>query len=140
LEILNSKAEEVSLKLQPLGQAKLPVAFFNAAEDAPEILRAFIKERIRSVQEFHRSALKEVIDGANNLLENYEKEPSLPSVFAARRFRRSGPVASIARSLFCASVLSGRLKDANSSARCHKIDRQFRLRIPIENGKVGGGV
>jgi len=67
------KLEEVQLKLYPLGLTKLPVAFFNAAEDAPEILRSFILSRIEAVREFHRNTLREIIGGAKALLLNYEK-------------------------------------------------------------------
>jgi hypothetical protein len=68
------KAEEVQLKLHPLGLTQLPLAFFNAADDAPEVLRSFVLARVSAVQEFHRKALTEIIDGANGLLANYEKE------------------------------------------------------------------
>lgn len=34
-------AEEVQLKLHPLGPSNLLVTFFNAAEDAPDRLRSF---------------------------------------------------------------------------------------------------
>jgi transcriptional regulator with XRE-family HTH domain len=77
------KAEEVRLKLHPLGLANLPLAFFNAAEDAPEVLRAFLIARIDAVREFHRKALIEIIDGANGLLENYEKEQAQEVMRAA---------------------------------------------------------
>ncbi len=68
------KAEEVQLKLHPLGLANLPIAFFNAAEDAPEVLRNFIAARIGVVRDAHRNALREIVNGANSLLANYEKE------------------------------------------------------------------
>ena len=68
------KAEEVQLKLHPLGLANLPIAFFNAAEDAPEVLRNFIAARIGVVCDAHRNALREIVNGANSLLANYEKE------------------------------------------------------------------
>lgn len=79
------KAEEVRLKLHPLGLTTLPLAFFNAAEDPPENLRSFIMERIRAVQEFHRSALREIIEGANSLLANYEKEQAREAMRGASR-------------------------------------------------------
>src|SRR5260370_11118905 len=79
------KAEEVRLKLHPLALINLPLAFFNAAEDAPEILRSFVMARIRAVQEFHRSALNEIIDGANSLLANYEKEQAREAMRGASR-------------------------------------------------------
>jgi transcriptional regulator with XRE-family HTH domain len=68
------KAEEVQLKLHPLGLTNLPIAFFNAAEDAPEVLRNFIAGRVNVVRDAHRTALREIIAGANSLLANYEKE------------------------------------------------------------------
>jgi transcriptional regulator with XRE-family HTH domain len=79
------KAEEVSLKLHPLGLTKLPLAFFNAADDAPDVLRSFIMSRISSVQNSHRYALKEIIEGANNLLANYEKEQAEETMREAAR-------------------------------------------------------
>jgi transcriptional regulator with XRE-family HTH domain len=79
------KAEEVRLKLHPIGLTNLPLAFFNAAEDAPENLRSFIMERIKAVQEFHRSTLREIIVGANSLLANYAKEQAREAMRAASR-------------------------------------------------------
>jgi transcriptional regulator with XRE-family HTH domain len=79
------KAEEIQLKLHPLGLANLPVAFFNAAEDPPEQLRAFIVKRIVAVHDSHRAALREIIDGAKNLLTNYEEEQSRETLLAAAR-------------------------------------------------------
>jgi hypothetical protein len=68
------KAEEVRLEVHPPGRTNLPLDFFNAAGDAQELLRSFVMARIRAVQEFHRAALDEIIEGANSLLANYEKE------------------------------------------------------------------
>jgi len=79
------KGEEVVLKLHPHGLADLPVAFFNAAEDAPEVLRSFIHSRIDAVREFHRNVLREIISGANALLVNYEKEQAREVMMAAGR-------------------------------------------------------
>jgi len=79
------KAEEVQLKLHPLGLTKVPIKFFNAAEDAPEVLRSFILERIEAVREFHRAALREIIGGANALLLNYEKNQAREVMEAAGR-------------------------------------------------------
>lgn len=77
------KAEEVQLKLHPLGLSNLPVRFFNAAEDAPDDLRSFILSRIEAVQEWQRKALREIIAGANALLENYEKAQAREVMMAA---------------------------------------------------------
>ncbi|CAE6887974.1 helix-turn-helix domain-containing protein [Paraburkholderia domus] len=79
------KAEEVQLKLHPLGLPNLPIQFFNAAEDAPEILRSFILSRIEAVRVSHRNALREIISGANALLLNYEKEQAREVMQAAAR-------------------------------------------------------
>ena len=79
------KAEEVKIKLYPLGLTNLPVIFFNAAEDAPEVLRSFIRSRIDAVREFHRKVLREIINGANALLVNYETEQAREVMMAAAR-------------------------------------------------------
>ncbi len=79
------KGEEVQLKLQPLGLQKLPIMFFNAADDAPEILQNFIRVRISAVQEAHRSGLREVIHGAKSMLENYEQDQAREAQAAAAR-------------------------------------------------------
>jgi transcriptional regulator with XRE-family HTH domain len=79
------KLEEVQLKLHPLGLPNLPVSFFNAAEDAPELLRSFVRERIEVVREFHRRTLREIIDGAKALLLNYEKAQAEEVMQAAGR-------------------------------------------------------
>jgi transcriptional regulator with XRE-family HTH domain len=79
------KAEEVQLKLYPLGLRNLPVAFFNAAEDAPDELRSFIRSRIDVIRESHRNVLREIITGANALLVNYEREQAREIMMAAAR-------------------------------------------------------
>lgn len=68
------KGEQVELRLHPLGFKSLPLAFFNAAEDEPRALRAFIHQRIDAVRDYHRQQLSEIIGGAKALLVNYEKE------------------------------------------------------------------
>jgi transcriptional regulator with XRE-family HTH domain len=79
------KTEEVQLKLHPLGMSGLPLAFFNAAEDPPEQLRAFIRGRIEAVREWQRAALREIIAGATALLENHEKAQAQEVMQAAAR-------------------------------------------------------
>ncbi len=79
------KAEEVQLKLHPLGLANLPVVFFNASEDAPDTLRSFIRDRVNAISDFHRQALREIVNGANALLENYETEQSREATRTAAR-------------------------------------------------------
>jgi hypothetical protein len=44
------KGEEVQLKLHPPGLVNLPVTFFNAAEDAPDELRFFIRSQIEVIR------------------------------------------------------------------------------------------
>lgn len=98
------KAEEIQLKLHPMGLGNLPTAFFNAAEDPPETLRAFILERVNSVRSHHCATLNEIVDGANSLLINYEKEQAREIMeTAARRLtiwldnNADGPVAATSR-------------------------------------------
>lgn len=79
------KAEEVELKLNPLGLRNLPVKFFNSAEDDPAVLRNFISGRIEVIREWQRKALREIIDGATALLENYEKAQAREVMIAAAR-------------------------------------------------------
>lgn len=79
------KGDEVQIKLQPMGLTSIPVTFFNAAEDEPSVLRAFLTSRIEAVREFHRQALREIIRGANALLANYEKEQSREVMRVAAR-------------------------------------------------------
>ncbi len=79
------KGEEVQLKLQPIGFDRLPVLFFNAAEDAPEQLQNFIRARITAVQEWERNGLREIIAGAKSMLENYEKDQAREAMAAAAR-------------------------------------------------------
>jgi transcriptional regulator with XRE-family HTH domain len=81
------KGEEVQLRLHPLGLSNLPVVFFNAAEDSPDVLRDFVRGRIEAIRESHRARLREIISGANALLINYEKEQAREvTAQASRRF------------------------------------------------------
>jgi transcriptional regulator with XRE-family HTH domain len=79
------KAEEVELKLHPLGLGGLPIQFFNAAEETPTILRTFLGLRIEAIQDEHRRELREIINGARALLLNYEKEQAQEVMRAAAR-------------------------------------------------------
>lgn len=79
------KGEEVQLKLQPLGLKDLPVLFFNSAEDAPDTLRAFIRDRIAAVRDYHRDSVRQIIAGAQALLANYEREQAAEIMRAAAR-------------------------------------------------------
>jgi transcriptional regulator with XRE-family HTH domain len=79
------KGEEVQLRLHPLGLTNMPVEFFNAAEDSPDILRNFVRGRIEAIRESHRASLREIISGANALLLNYEKEQAREVMAKAAR-------------------------------------------------------
>jgi hypothetical protein len=79
------KADEVRLKLHSLALANLPLTFFNAAEDDPKALRAFLKDRIAAVRDRHRATLREIVTGANALLTNYEKEQAHEAMREAAR-------------------------------------------------------
>jgi hypothetical protein len=63
----------------------VPVTFFNAAEDDPAEFRLFLLSRIETVRRHHREAMREIIDGANALLANYEKEQAQDVMRAAAR-------------------------------------------------------
>jgi hypothetical protein len=79
------KGEETQLRLQPLGLDRLPILFFNAAEDPPEVLRNFILARVAAAQEWQRNGLREIITGAKAMLENYEKDQTREAMSAASR-------------------------------------------------------
>lgn len=79
------KADEIYMKLQPQGLAGVPVTFFNAADDDPDELRSFLLSRIEAVRKVHRDAVIEIIDGANALLANYEKEQAQETTRVAAR-------------------------------------------------------
>ena len=73
----------MQLKLHPLGLSNLPVTFFNSAEDEPKLLRAFILDRIEAIRKWQSKALREIIDGAKALLENYERAQAREVMMAA---------------------------------------------------------
>ncbi len=79
------KGEEVQLALHRSGLPNLPVAFFNAAEDEPSVLRSFILGRIEAVRGWQRETLREIIQGATTLLANYEKDQAREIMQAAAR-------------------------------------------------------
>ncbi|PPQ35344.1 Helix-turn-helix domain-containing protein [Rhodoblastus acidophilus] len=79
------KGEEVELKLQPLGLKDLPTFFFNSAEDDPDTLRRFIRDRISAVREYHRNSVRQIIADAHALLANYEREQAAEIMRAAAR-------------------------------------------------------
>lgn len=79
------KGEEVQLALHRSGLPSLPMAFFNAAEDEPQLLRSFILGRIEAVRTWQRETLREIINGATTLLANYEKDQAREIMQAAAR-------------------------------------------------------
>jgi transcriptional regulator with XRE-family HTH domain len=68
------KHEQISMSLQPLGFEDLPVSFFNSHQDDPELLKSFLSDRISVVRKNFRNRLFEVINSANGLLLNQERE------------------------------------------------------------------
>lgn len=68
------KSDEVRLRLPSLRLSDENMLFFNAAEQEPEVLRAFLRARIAGVRAAHREALQQIVTDAKALLINYEKE------------------------------------------------------------------
>ena len=67
------KGDEVRLRLPSLHLSDDNMLFFNAAEEEPEALRAFLRARIAGMRAAHREALEQVVADANALLGNYKK-------------------------------------------------------------------
>lgn len=68
------KAEQISMNLKSNKLDDLSVSFFNSQEDSPDLLRSFLTERITHVRKAFRKHLFEIIQNANAMLLNYEKE------------------------------------------------------------------
>jgi transcriptional regulator with XRE-family HTH domain len=68
------KGDEVRIRLPSLRLNDDNMLFFNAAEQEPEVLRAFLRARIAAVRGEHREAVLQIVADANALLANYEKE------------------------------------------------------------------
>lgn len=68
------KGEQVSMNLQQLGLESLATHFFNAYEDDPDELRAFLKSRLENARVAFRTNLSAICESARLLLANVEKE------------------------------------------------------------------
>lgn len=68
------KGDQVEMRLEALNVPDVRVEFFNALEDKPERLRDFLLKLVRGLREIHCKNLKEAIDGANDLVKNFEGE------------------------------------------------------------------
>lgn len=68
------KADQIQMQLGRRGLEDMAIGFFNAREDTPEVLKQFLLGRIGALQKSYRSRLSGVIESAQTLLINYEKE------------------------------------------------------------------
>lgn len=68
------KQEQISMSLAPLGLSDLSVAFFDSRQDDPSLFQAFLSERLDNVRRNFGHQLREIINNANTLLQNYELE------------------------------------------------------------------
>ena len=69
----NLKSEQVEIRIGALNVPDISVGFYNALEDAPDRLSVFLLKLIAGLRRRHRGNLKQAIDGANYLVQNYEK-------------------------------------------------------------------
>ena len=67
------KREQVEMRLQQLGLATTPVAFFNVREESSSDLHDFVLGRIAVLRNSYRSRLGEIITGAHAVVANYQK-------------------------------------------------------------------
>ena len=79
------KGDQVRLMLHGLSLSRLPVLFFNAAEQDRNELQQFLLDQIADVRAHHREVLQEVVHGANAMLVNYAKEQSQEAIRLAAR-------------------------------------------------------
>ncbi len=71
------KGEQAANRLASLGTPSVPVEFFNAFDDDPERLRSFMLERVRKLRNRNADELKQIIEDARELVDNYEREQNL---------------------------------------------------------------
>jgi hypothetical protein len=83
------KGEQVALALQPLGTRDFAVDFFNAYQDDPDRLRAFLIDRVAAARDTFRARLREIIDSARALLLNHEEEQTQEVIKHAATMLRS---------------------------------------------------
>ena len=68
------KGDQVEMRLEALNVPDVDVTFFNAFEDEPERLSGFLLKLARDLRKRHCKNLKEAIDGAKDLVQNFERE------------------------------------------------------------------
>ncbi|MDR5812078.1 helix-turn-helix transcriptional regulator [Caballeronia sp. LZ033] len=68
------KGEQVATALEPLGLADLPVGFFNAREDAPDTLQAFVAAQLQRVRDDFAQRLEHATGNIHEVIRNRERE------------------------------------------------------------------
>ena len=68
------KGDQVEMRLEALNVPDVAVTFFNAFEDEPERLGDFLLKLVRGLRQRHCESLGEAIEGANDLVQNFERE------------------------------------------------------------------
>ena len=67
------KGDQVEMRLETLHISGVRVEFFNALEDPPKHFSAILLELVNDLRKRHCKNLTEAIDGANKLVQNFEK-------------------------------------------------------------------
>jgi transcriptional regulator with XRE-family HTH domain len=68
------KGEQVATALEPLGLGDLPVGFFNAREDAPDELQAFVVRQLQRVRDDFSKRLERATANVHEVIRNQERE------------------------------------------------------------------